>query len=372
MPDHRPRPGAFKRTVDAPARAWRELDRPSLPERRLYFGRPVSARKSLLRRLAVVIALVTAVIAAFSLDRDGLRDLADGEVSIPDVIYFAFITITTVGYGDIIPVTTEARLIDAFFVTPIRLFVWAIFLGTAYQFVARRFIEDFRMRMQQDSLTGHIVVCGYGLSGRNAAGELVRRGQDPARIVVIDQSEPALLEAADAGMVGLRGDATHETVLKDARAAAARTAVVCLGRDDTTVLCTLTLKSLAPDLRVVAMVKESENERLVQHAGASATICPSTLSGTLMANSIESSRVADYVSDMLTVDGRVMLQERTATEGDVGLRPSELPDGIALRIHRGDSVIGFWEAGARVIAGDRLIVLAPRPAAPAGAPRSAP
>lgn len=366
MPDPRPRPGVIRRTVNAPARAWREFDRPSQTGQRLYFGRPVSPRKSLLRRLALVVALVGSVILVFILDRDGLRDSVDGHVSIADVIYFAFITITTVGYGDIVPVTTTARLVDSFFVTPIRLFVWAIFLGTAYQFVARRLIEDFRMRLQHANLNGHIVICGYGLSGRSAATELVRRGQDPARIVVVDLSEQVLLDAADAGLVGLRGDATREAVLNDARVGAARTAVICLGRDDTTVLCTLTLRSLAPSLRIVAMVKEEENERLVQQGGASATICPSTVSGTLMANSIESSRVAGYVHDMLTVDGRVMLEERVATEQDVGRRPAEIADGIALRIHRGDDVIGFWEAGARIAAGDRLIVLAPRAGQAAG------
>jgi voltage-gated potassium channel len=343
-----------------PARAWHAFDRSSLTQQRLYFGRQVSPRKSLLRRIALVVGLVTAVIVVFALDRDGLQDANDGHVSFADVIYFAFITITTVGYGDIVPVSTGARLIDAFFVTPIRLFVWAIFLGTAYQFVARRLIEDIRMRLKQTSLTDHVVVCGIGLSGRSAVSELVRRGCDPAGIVAIDLSEAALLEAADAGVIGLRGDATREAILGDARIEAARTAIVCLGRDDTTVLCTLTLRSLAPRLRIVAIVKEAENERLAIQGGASATICPSTLSGTLMASSIDSSRIAGYVSDLLTAEGRVMLAERTATDQDVGRRPAELADGIALRIHRGDAVIGFWEAGAMVAAGDRLIVLAPR------------
>lgn len=328
--------------------------------RRLYYGKPSSARQSLLRRLALVAILFGAVILVFAIDRDGLRDSLDDNVSFADVIYFAFVTITTVGYGDIVPVTTTARLIDALFVTPVRLFVWAIFLGTAYQFVAQRIIEDFRMRLRQSRLSDHIVICGYGLSGRSAAGELIRRGENPAHIVIIDQDENALLEAADAGMVGLRGDATREALLGDANIRDARTAIVCLGRDDTAVLCTLTMRSLAPELRIVAMVKEAENERLLQRGGASATICPSTVSGILMANSISSSRVASYVYDMLTVDGRVMLKERSAQTEDIGRRATELRDGIALRIHRGDAVIGFWETEAKIQEGDRLLVVAPR------------
>lgn len=351
---------AVQATVDTPARAWRALDRSGDSGRRLYFGKPSSARKALVRRGLLVLALFLAVVLVFVLDRDGLKDHSDGDVSIADVIYFAMITITTVGYGDIVPVTQTARLIDAFLVTPVRILVWAIFFGTAYQFVAQRLIEEVRMRMRQASLRDHIVICGFGLSGHHAAAEIVRRGTSPDQIVVIDTNEAALLEAAEAGMVGLRGDATREAILRDANIGAAASALVSLGRDDTTVLCVLTLRALEPGLRIVASVKEAENERLVLQGGASATICSSTLSGILMANSLQSSAISRYVHDMLTIDGRIVLNERIAADDDVGKLPTELKDGIALRIHRGQDIIGFWEAGSRILPGDRLIVLAPR------------
>jgi voltage-gated potassium channel len=253
---------------------------------------------------------------------------------------------------------------DTFIVTPIRLFVWLIFLGTAYQWVARRLIEDLRMRIRQSSLTGHTVICGFGLSGHSAAVELIRRGADQKKIVVIDLAEDPLFEAAEMGLVGLRGDATREAVLGDANITEAAAAFVCVGRDGIAVLTTLTIHSLAPKVRIVAMVKESENEVLMQRGGAMATICPSAVSGILMANSISSSNIAAYVYDMLTIDGRVMLSERTASATDVGRRASEIEGGLALRIHRGDRVIGFWEREAVIAPGDQIIVLTPRTEAP--------
>lgn len=185
--------------------------------------------------------------------------------------------------------------------------------------------------------------------------------------MIVDASDAAVTEAAERGLVGLRGDATRERVLKDARVGRARVAMVSLGRDDTTVLSVLTLRALAPDLRIVAMVKEAENERLVRQGGASATVCPSTLSGVLMANSVESSRIPGYVHDTLTIDGRVMIEERTARAEDVGRRPTELADGIAVRIHRGETLIGFWDPQATIEAGDQLLVLTPRRAEAGGA-----
>lgn len=349
----------FQRTVDSPRRAWAALTSTSMGGRRLYYGRPSSARRTLLLRLIASLSLIVLVMVVFLLDRDGLRDSIDGHVSFVDVIYFSLVTITTVGYGDIVPVTDTARLFDALLVTPIRLIVWLIFLGTAYQFVVQRIIEDFRMRIRQSELENHIVFCGFGLGGGSAVSELLSRGADREKIVVIDADEASVLRASELGLVGLRGDATREATLKDARVQNAKTAVVSLGRDDTSVLCVLTLRSLAPDLRIVAMVKDAENEPLLRQGGASATICPSTLGGVLIANSLENSNIARYMHDMLTSDGRVMIKERLAGPADVGQKPTGVAGGIVLRIMRGEQVIGFWEAEATIREGDRLLVLEP-------------
>ena len=93
---------------------------------------------ALLLRILLVFGLIGIALTAHWLDRVGLRDNVDGEISFTDVLYFTMITVTTVGYGDIVPVTTEARMFDALVVTPIRIFVVLIFLGTAYNFVLKR------------------------------------------------------------------------------------------------------------------------------------------------------------------------------------------------------------------------------------------
>ena len=345
--------------MDSPRRAWDALNSATLGSRRLYYGRPSSARRALLVRSLAALTLIIVVNLVFILDRDGLRDSVDGHVSVVDAIYFSFVTISTVGYGDIVPVTETARLYDALLVTPIRLVIWLIFLGTAYQFVVQRLIEDLRMRIRQSELENHIVFCGFGLGGSSAVSELLNRGHDRTKIVVIDADEASVLRASELGLVGLRGDATREATLKDARVQNARTAVVSLGRDDTSVLSVLTLRALAPDLRILAVVKEGENEPLLRRAGASSTVCPSMLGGVLMANSLESSQIAGFMQDMLTSAGRVMLKERAAEAADVGQAPTALRDGLALRITRGERSIGFWEVDARIQPGDQLLVLAP-------------
>ena len=169
----------------------------------LLFPEPTRAKDGptpmLLMRVVLVAVLVLAVFAVFLIDRDGLRDNIDGHVSVLDVVYFTMITITTVGYGDIVPVSDQARLIDAFFVTPVRVFVWFIFIGTAYQLIIERLLEEWRMTRLQKELKGHVILCGYGHSGSIAAAELVQRGWSREQLVVIERQADEVERAAAKG-----------------------------------------------------------------------------------------------------------------------------------------------------------------------------
>lgn len=354
---------ARHRKTNAPRRAptLQALDRPLREHKQLFIGGESTVRRTLFVRAGVVLSMFLLVILVFWLDRDGLRDHHDGYVSFPDVVYFSMVTITTVGYGDIVPITPKARLIDAAFVTPIRLFIWLIFLGTAYQLVLQRLMEDIRMRLMQAKLEDHVVICGFGHAGRSAAAELVRRGTDKRNILAIDSSRAVVEGAGEAGYVGLLGDATREHVLQEARLESAGAVFVCVGRDDTAVLITLTVRHLAPTVRLVAMVQEEENEKLVRQSGADATVMPSKVGGILLADSLDTSNLAGYILDLMTAGGRVTLMERDARPEDVGRTPRDIREGLCVRVLRGKQVLGFWEPDVRVQSGDRLVVIQPEP-----------
>ena len=162
-------------------------------------------------RLGAVLALVSLVVLIHWLDRDGLVDSADGHVSFLDVVYFTMISITTTGFGDIAPVSDRSRLFEAVIVTPIRVAVLVIFIGTAYAFVARRSWENWRMARIQKQLTDHIVVLGYGVSGSEAVAELIARGTDPECIVVMDPEEERLGLASELGCNVIAADASRSS-----------------------------------------------------------------------------------------------------------------------------------------------------------------
>jgi hypothetical protein len=172
-------------------------------------------------RLGGALVLIFAVVLVHWFDREGLKDSHDGYVSFLDVVYFTMISITTTGFGDIHPISDRSRLFEAVIVTPIRFAVIFIFVGAAYDFFIKRSWEKWRMAQIQKTLRNHIVVLGYGVSGSEAVAEMIARGTDPHRMVVIDCDPERLADAEEIGCNVLHGDATRDDTLIDVRIAEA-------------------------------------------------------------------------------------------------------------------------------------------------------
>ena len=316
----------------------------------------VSPWVSIAWRIAAVVGLYAFAVAFHWFDREGLRDNFDNHISFLDIIYFTMISITTTGYGDIVPITPGARMFDALVVTPIRIFVILIFIGTTYQFILKRTWDRWRMAQIQKMLTDHIVVAGFGKTGSDAVNELIARGTDPACIVVVDGSEHALARAEDAGCNVLVGDATRDMTLQDVRIERAKTLIVATGRDDTSILVTLTARHLAPKVPISIIIKADDNEFPARAAGANTVINPVSFAGLLLAGSVEGTHVADYMLDLASVDGRVHLSERRVLATEIGKPLSAITTGLGVRIYRNGEPYGFFEEQAKALQAEDVIV----------------
>lgn len=311
-------------------------------------------------RLGLLLALLAIIIAVHWFERDSFKDNHDGQMSFADVIYFTMISATTTGYGDIVPITERARLFDALIVTPVRIFFLLILAGTAYTFIIKRTWNRWVMQRIQKTLTDHVVVAGYGVTGREAVDELIARGTRPGAIVVVDVDEDALAEAEALGCAVLSGDATRDATLEALRVVKASFLIISAGRDDTSILICLTARHLAPELSIAVLVKNEDNELPARAAGANTVINPVSFAGLLLAGSAKGSAIPDYLSDLASVDGRVRLVERTVGPEEAGRSLAELASGLGLRILRDGQPIGFWEESARSLrAGDRIIEIVP-------------
>lgn len=325
--------------------------------------------QKLLIRLGTVIALIVLVILVFYLDRSGLHDNVDGEVSLTDVVYFTFITLTTVGYGDIAPVSDQARLLDAILITPIRLVIWLLFIGTAYQFLFQRLFERIAMAHFADKLDRHVIVCGYGYKGRSALRELRALGYRNDDIVVIDTQRERIEDAVDSGLTALVGDCTQDAVLKAARVDKARAMLVCLTRDDSTTLTVLSARHLNPELRILATVREEENIVSVERAGAQLVIAQQRLGGFLLAAGVESDVVVPALVELGSARGRMHVAEAEPTDEEMGQPPSSVKRGLVLGIWRDGHFVDFDEASELTLrTGDKLVLILANRNHPPGGP----
>src|ERR687894_911153 len=146
-------------------------------------------------RLALAVGLLVLVALLAYLGGDGYIDPEDDTMSLLDAFYYSTVSITTTGYGDVRPVSDEARLVTTLLVTPARILFLIILVGTTIEILAERSREAYRRARWRRNLKDHVIICGYGTKGRSAARTLLGKGVTSDDIVVLDEDPVARARA---------------------------------------------------------------------------------------------------------------------------------------------------------------------------------
>jgi voltage-gated potassium channel len=312
-------------------------------------------------RLLAALAILAGTVLLVYADHDGYIDVNDptGQVDFVDSIYYTTVTLSTTGYGDIAPVTAQARMVNAFVITPARIAFLVLLIGTTLEVLASQGREMFRVARWRKHMGQHVVIVGYGTKGRSAVETLVNNGQDRDAIVVVDPSPVALQDAHADGLAVVTGDATRREVLRRAGLSDASHVIITTNRDDSNVLTTLTARQLNPEAWIVAAVREQENVPLMRQSGANSVITSSDAVGRLLGLSSLSPTLGSVMEDLMTYGEGLEVAERDLLVTEVGKQPQTLPDQV-IAVVRDEKVYRYFDPVVTQLArGDRLIVVRP-------------
>jgi voltage-gated potassium channel len=310
--------------------------------------------RAIWKRVAVaLLALVVAVITVY-LGRDGYTDVRGVPLSVIDCVYFATISLTTVGYGDLTPYTEAARLTNIVILTPLRILFLVVLVGTTLQVLTERSRQAWKIQRWRSRVRNHTVIVGYGTKGKSAVAAILDESVS-CDIVVVDTEQVALDHAAAAGLVTVHGDGTRSDVLRLAAAQLASAIVVATGRDDTAVLVTLTAREIAPKAKIVATIREAENQHLLKQSGANSVVVSSETAGRLLGIATTTPSIVEMIDDLLTPAEGLAIAERDVEQAEVGGSPRHLSD-VVLGVVRDGHLLRVDAPEVDAIeAGDRLL-----------------
>ena len=288
-------------------------------------------------------------------------DVADDSVSFLDALYYATVSVTTTGYGDIRPESDGARLLSIILVTPARILFLIVLVGTTLEVLAERTRESYRLIRWRKNLNDHVIIVGFGTKGRSAGRQLTGHGVEPTQVVVIDPREEARRHAAALGFAAIAGSATEAEVLEEAGVRQARSVVVAVDRDDTAVLTTLTARELNPEATIAAAVREEQNAHLLRQSGANSVITSSDAAGRLLGVATQTPRVVEVLEDLLTVGQGLDILERPVGAEDAGPLANLRHRDPVVAVIRGERLMRFDDPDAQQLeADDRLVYLTSR------------
>ncbi|SIT75059.1 potassium channel family protein [Edaphobacillus lindanitolerans] len=318
---------------------------------------PVGYRRLIFLLAAILILISTAVIGFMFLE----------DLSFFDSLWMTIISVMTIGYGDMYPVTEDGRRF-ALFLVPLGAGIVTYGLGTAASYLIEKQLSQKVWEKQMDNeiekLQDHIIICGFGRVGKHVYHQL-RDQEKEVKILCVHDDEEELLQFVDKGTLRLIGDPTDHEVLEKARINKAKGLIAAVDNDADNVFITLTAKGINEDLKVAARVEKEGSEEVLLRAGASRVINPSSLGGRELAMSVLKPAGTDYINNLMRADKKDFVVGESTLESGSPLLGKSLEDShlrrdygfTLLAIMRGEEVISNPDLDVCFEEGDTLLVV---------------
>jgi len=243
-----------------------------------------------------ILALLTIIMIGIL----GFRFISD--YSWIDAVYMTVITVTTVGFGEVVPLDNTSKVFTIFLIlTSITIYLYAVTIFTEY--VANGSIFK-KLKMKQIEkqilrLKNHTIIVGYGRNGRQAALKLKKSDRE---FLVVENNFEVVKQLEDEGVLCIQGDATDDEMLIKAGIDHADSIILALPSDADNLFISISAKQQNPNILVISRATNESSYRKLKIAGADNVIMPDKIGGDHMASLVVSPDLIEFV-DKLSLDG---------------------------------------------------------------------
>jgi voltage-gated potassium channel len=227
-----------------------------------------------------------------------------------DSLYMTVITLTTVGFGEVHPLSPAGRIFTMLLILGgVGVAAFTVTASVDYLVSGqwRAHWDARRRRKMLNTLNRHVIVCGFGRVGRFVAQDLKSEG---VPFVILEKEPERMEHTRRFGYLALQGNAANEGLLEQAGIRRARGLVAAVDSDAENVYITLTARGLNPDLNIIARANFEESESKLLRAGANRVLLPYSISGRRMVTMLLHPEIADFLEEVAHAGGMELLLEQ--------------------------------------------------------------
>ena len=284
-----------------------------------------------------------------------------------DSVYMTIITITTVGFGEVQPLDSQSKLFTVGLILTSAVTVgYALKVITEY-LISKNDINELKQKKMQktiDNLSGHIIICGYGRNGKQAAKKLKAHNHN---FVVIEKSEQIIQKIKGDNLNCIFGDANEDDILINAGIDRASCLISALPNDSENVFVVLSARQINPNIRIISRASDETSYSKLKLAGANNVILPDQIGGNHMASLVVVPDLLEFVDNLSIIGNQNINIEEIPVEKLYDVSNVKTILELDLRKKTGCNVIGYKDsngeyhinpdANQKLIPGSKIIVL---------------
>jgi voltage-gated potassium channel len=277
----------------------------------------------------------------------GFRIISD--YSWIDALYMTVITITTVGYGEVQPLDANAKLFTIFLIlSSVVVLGYAITVITEYILSKNNFEEKKQRKMQKriDGFSDHIIICGYGRNGEQAAKKLLAYGKN---FVIIEKNKELMDKSQTDEIPFVLGNANEDEILIQAGIARANTLITALPNDADNLFVVLSARQMKANLTIISRASQETSYQKLKLAGADNVILPDRIGGDHMASLVVVPDLIEFIDNLAIVGKSNINIEEVPIEKLYNASSIKTIKDLDLRRKTGCTVIGYKDVNGEYI-----------------------